>query len=411
MATFPSPSDIFTRYKTVLKSVKPSLNTNDNNSDFIIRGKPISGLVSGLYGDQSKVNDDTFILKARHQALIDRGADLGIPIQPATQAESQQVRFTGTPSVVIPASQSMVYLPTGILYILVSPVTIGGGGFVDGIVQCVSFGQIGNIAAPDTLQLISQPGGIDPVATLILNMADGSDLESDASYKQRLLDRFQKPPAGGNQFDYPNFAFKASPAVRSVFIVRFGRGLGTVDVYVTTGTTDIDTAVTQGLPIVRIPNPATIAIIQTYYDQNAPLTDCPKVFAPVETGIDVTVNVDLAQGLTFSSVPSDATWNPLGLTVQQLIEREVGRVLYKYATGGRKLPGFTGGYVVASDIEEGLDKYLSAVADPSNNNLPIGFLPLLQDRQVQKLDSPNYNKLLVANQLPAPGTITVILGT
>jgi hypothetical protein len=119
--------------------------------------------------------------------------------------------------------------------------------------------------------------------------------------------------------------------------------------------------------------------------------------------------VDLAQGLTLSSVPADPVYNPLNLTVQQLIQREVGRPLYKYSTGGRVIPGLSGGYVVASDIEESLDVWLSAVPDP-NTGLVLGLLPILADRQVQKLNGASYNLPVSQNQLAAPGTITVTLG-
>jgi len=47
-----------------------------------------------------------------------------------------------------------------------------------------------------------------------------------------------------------------------------------------------------------------------------------------------------------------------------LITREVGRVLYKQVVGGRIIPGFSNGFIVASDIEESLDLWLSAVPDP-----------------------------------------------
>jgi hypothetical protein len=240
-------------------------------------------------------------------------------------------------------------------------------------------------------------------------MADGSDIETDDSYRARLLSREQQPPAGGNETDYPNFAFLADTSVRSAFIRRFGRGLGTVDVYITTGTTDIDTAVTQGIPIVRIPSSIVLANVQAYYDAHVPLTDCPAVYAPSEVAVNVTVNVDLASGLSLTSVPSDPTNNPLNLTVQQLIMREIGRVLYKLPVGGRQIPGSTNGVVAASDIEEGLDVYLSAVKDPVSG-LYIGKIPVLADRQCQQLNSPNYNLPLLQNQLAAPGTINVILG-
>lgn len=409
MANFPTPSQIEQQYFQILRSIKPSINTNDKNSDFVIRGKAFTGLVSGLYGDQQKVNNDTYIPSARPEALLLRGQDLNIARQPATEAICEQVTFTGTNGTVIPIGTTLRYVATGVLYQTITSGTIALGE-VDLQVEALQTGQIGNISAPDTLILVSPPSGVDTIATLVVDMADGTDIETYDSYRQRLLDRYQHPPSGGNEFDYPNFAFAADPAVRSAFIRRFGRGLGTVDVYITTGTTDIDTAVTQGLSIVRIPSGGLIDTVQAYYDSHVPLTDCPGVFAPSEVPANATVAVDLAAGLTLSSVPADAVYNPLNLTVQQLIQREVGRVMYKLPSGGRLIPGFVNGFLTASDIEEGLDVWLSAVKDPVTG-IVIGKLPILTDRQCAKLDPPDYNLALAANNLVVPGTITVTLGT
>lgn len=409
MASFPTPSQILKTYLQYLKSLKPSLNTNDQNSDFVIRGKALSGLISGLYGDQQKVNNDTYASSARPEALLLKGADLGIDRQPATRAQCPQVRVPGTNgTVVAPGDLTFLYAPTNVIYTNTTGGTVTGG-VLDVVAQCQSYGQIGNIEAPDFLQVVSPPSGIGPQATLMQNMADGADIESIDSYRARIILREQQPPAGGNQTDYPNFAFEADPSVRSAFIRRFGRGLGTVDVYITTGTTDVDSAVTNGISIVRIPSSIVLNTVQQYYNEHVPLTDCPAVYAPTEITEDVTVKVVLAAGLTLSSVPADPVYNPLNLTVQQLIEREVGRVLYKLPVGGRKIPGFTDGFIAASDIEEGLDVWLSAVKDPVSG-LYIGKIPVLADRQCQPLDPPNINKAIGQNELAAPGTITVQIG-
>lgn len=409
MASFPGPSDIQTQYFQILKSIKPSLNVNDPNSDFVIRGKALTGLVSGLYGDQAKVNNDTFVSTARPEGLALEGQDLGIAPQPATKADSPQVEVNGVNgSVVTPGQLTFLYVPTNVIYTNTTGGTVSGG-VLDVEIQATITGQIGNVLAPDTLQVVSPPVGINTAAAIVQSIADGADVESTDSYRARLLSRKQQPPAGGNQTDYPNFAFAGDPSVRSATIRRFGRGLGTVDVYITTGTTDIDTAVTQGLSIVRIPSGTVIDNVQAYLDSHVPLTDCAEVFAPTQVNVPVTVNVVLAAGLTMSSVPSDPVNNPLGLTCAQLITREVGRPIYKFPVGGRKIPGFTNGFVVASDIEESLDVWLSAVPDETTGLL-IGKIPILADRQVQKLDGANWNLSLVANQLAAPGTITIVSG-
>jgi len=408
MSSFPTPDQIEAQYFQILKSIKPSININDSNSDFVIRGKVLSGLSSGIYGDQQKVNNDTFVSSARPEALILKGLDLGISRQPATQAESVQVRISGVNGTVIsPGDLTLIYSATNILYINLTGGIIAGG-ILDVVIRSQATGQIGNVIAPDTLNLVSPPAGVSQVANLIQSLADGSDIETIDSLRARILSRQQQPPAGGNSTDYPNFAFEANTSVRSAFVRRFGRGLGTVDIYITTGTTDVDTAITNGLAINRIPSSIVLSAVQDFYNAHVPLTDCPRVYAPVEILENVSVKVVLAFGLILTSVPS-SVYNPLGLTCLQLIQREVGRVLYKLPVGGRILPGSLNGFITASDIEAGLDEWLSAVKNQTTG-LPVGKIPILADRQCQPLDGLNINKAIGQNELAKPNVVTVTLG-
>lgn len=407
MINFLTPSQTNTQYLQVLKSLKPDLNTNDNNSDFVIRGNAISGVVSGLYGDLANINNDPFISTARPTALTIIGQDYNILPQPAVQAiGTNAVSVPGTNGTAInPGDLTFLYQPTNVLYTNTTGGTIASGILVVSV-QCLVAGQIGNVALSDVLTISSPPPGVGSTATVIENIGDGSDAETTDSYRSRLLLRRQNAPAGGNETDYPQFAFAASTAVRSATAYRFVRGLGTVGVYITSGTTDIDGAVTAGEAIVRIPTSDIINTVQDYYNSHVPLTDCPFVFTPTEVPINVGVNVIYASGLTGSSIPSDPVNNPLGLTCQQLVQREVSRVLYKYQTGGRTLPGRTGGWIVAADIEDGLDVWLSGVPN-QNTGVPNGIMAVLADWQVLPLDPPNIDLGITQDELPAPGTITV----
>lgn len=406
---FPSPSELQARYFQILKSIKPSINVNDINSDFVIRGRAFAGFASGFTGDAEKVNRDTWVNSARPEALLLHGADLGIGLQPATPSQTTGFRISGVNGTVInPGDLTVLYVPTGTLYSNTTGGVIAMGFLTVSLVSQTT-GQIGNVRAPDTMQIVSPPGGVNTSGDLLVSLTDGSNIETFDSYRARLLSRKQSPPAGGNQTDYPNFAFAADPSVRSVFINRFGRGLGTVDVYITTGTTDIDTAVTQGLAILRIPGAPVLATVQEYYDANVPLTDCASVYAPTEVPINVSLKYSLAAGVTLGSVPSDPVFNPLSLTTQQLIVREVSRALYKIPVGGRRIGGSLNGFVVAADIEASLDVWLSSATDPLSGSV-LGRIPILSDREVEPLDTPNYNRALVQNQLPTPGVITLIAG-
>lgn len=406
--TFPTPTQIFQRYQTILKGARPDINVLDKSGEALIRGRVTSGLVSGIYADQRLVDNDTFIKDARIEALVRHGTDANILQQPATAATTADFHVTGTIGTPIPAGTSVRYAPTGIIYGVAVASVIDGTGNAHISLAANSQGQITNVDVGETLTFVAPPPGIDPDGVLVLALADGSDPESVDSYRARLLENRQRQPAGGNEFDYPNFAFQASTAVRSALIRRFGRGLGTVDVYITTGTTDIDTAVTQGQAIIRVPSGGVIATVQAYYDANVPLTDCPRVFGPVEVDQDASMKVDLAAGITLATVPADPINNPLNLNVGQLIQREMERAIYKAPVGGRVIPGQPNGYVIASELEQAVDAMLSATID--TNGQAKGKIPVLVDREVGPLDGLNYNRMLVGNQLALPNVMTVTVG-
>ena len=410
MPVFPTPSQIQQTYFQILKSIKPSINTADANSDFVIRGKTISGIVSGMYGDQANVDSDSFISSSNGSALDLRGEDLGIPRNQPTYAISADIQITGINGTVIGiGALTFLYVATNIQYTNTTGGTIAGG-ILNLQITALIAGEIGNVVAPDTLQIISTPSGVNAIATLIDSIADGSDIETDNSYRARLLARLQNPPSGGNLADYKAWGYAADSSIQLVTIYRWATGLGTVGIYITSGTNNIDYAITNGIPVVRIPSGALLTTVQNYYNNVVPLTDCATVYAPTEIPISVTVNVVLDSGLTLSSVPSDSVNNPLNLTIQQLVQREVSRVIYKNPIGGRIITGYTNGVLAASDIEYNLNVWLSAVIDPVSQTA-IGIIPVLTDVFVEQLNPPiDYNIQILGNQLAAPGTILVVLG-
>lgn len=412
MANFPTPSQLQTQYLQILQSIKPAVNTSDLNSDFVIRGNVFAAFASGLYGDQAKVDNDTFITSSSPQALTLHGQDLGVPQSQATPASSDSVTINGPNGTVVTAGQlTFIFNSTGITYTNTIGGTISGGNLIVGI-QATTPGSIGNVSAPSSLSLIAPPSGIGALATLNDNLAGGSDVESTDSYRARLLSRLQMPPAGGNATDIRNFAFAADPAVRSVIVIPFALGLGTVGVYITTGSTDIDTAVTNGQSIVRVPSQTDINLVQAYMNANAPLTMCISVYGPTEIDFNGTVYVDLASGVILSTIPNDPVNNPLNLTVQQLIIREYGRALYKVPVGGWQLGSASPpGFIVASYIEQSMQQWLSSEVDPVSG-LTIGNIPVLADIRVPAIGDPSGTNFAIAsNNIVAPGTITVVLGT
>ncbi|WP_230478800.1 baseplate J/gp47 family protein [Kingella kingae] len=79
---------------------------------------------------------------------------------------------------------------------------------------------------------MAAPAGVQ--SDCVITAQGGTDAESDASLLARLLERLRRPPAGGNQYDYKNWALSVD-GVSSAYVYPLRRGLGTVDIAITSG--------------------------------------------------------------------------------------------------------------------------------------------------------------------------------
>lgn len=391
--TFKTPSQIADDYLTYLKSNKPEINTAQTDSDWWIRSRVVGGVVAGVYSDQRLIANDAFPQRARHEAL---GRFLELYFN-GTFLESTKAQgdaaVTGLIGSTITVGTQFLYEPTGNTYEAVSGVVLAAtAGTVP--VKSVSTGQGQNLLSGAPLTLPSPPAGIQPTAVAFGNISDGRDDETDPQATARILDRIRTPIAGGTVSDYKQWTAEADPSVVSVNVLRYPFGFGTVGVTFTAGTTDIDSALDNGLPIVQVPSEALIDIVAAYLETKKPLTDCVTVFPPAQEAIDVTVTVRYAQGTSGTILPGQT------LNQHDLVVREVKRAIYKTPAGGRILGA--SGYVLASEIEETIDLGLSAEA------VTQGKLQVLSDRQVADLSVTGPNRTLVATQIPVPGNITIL---
>lgn len=394
------PSQVAQDYLDELKSLKPGVNTDQNDSDWYIRSRVNGSILSGVYADQRLIANDAFPQRARHDALQrfleEYFGDEGVQgdFLPATQAQGN-VAVTGTAGQVVQQGLQGVYPPNGNTYSSTITVTldaIAGTGVIP--FQSVAAGQAQNLNDGAILNFPSPPTGLVTTAVVSGGLSDARDPESDTQARSRILTRIRQPLGVGRVSDYIQYAMQANPAVVSASVSRFPYGLGTVGVYITSGTTNVDAAIDAGEDISIIPSDALVAEVQAYLNINRPVTDCVTVLKPVAVPINVTVGVTYSQG-NGSTVLTGQT-----LTQDQLVQREVKRALYKTPVGGRVIGA--SGYMVASDIEETIDVKLSA--EP----VVAGSIPILQDRQVYPLSVTGYNRGLLPNETPIPGTISVV---
>lgn len=390
--TFKTPSQLADDYLRILKSLKPSVNIAQKDTDWWIRSRALGGLVAGVYADQRLIANDAFPQRARTEAVL-RFLDLYFQRGFKDATQSVGLAFisgeVGTP---VNTGLQFTYSPNGNIYAAdESIVMTAPTGFVR--VKSAGTGQAQNLFEEAPLTISSPPTGLDSASYAYSDFTDGRNQETNSEAVAAILARIRQPIGVGRESDYIQYAFEASTSVVSASVVRFPFGLGTVGVYITSGTTDIDTALDNGQAITFEPSDELIETVQAYLQANKPVTDCVTVMKPIPKTIDVVAKIRYSNG--------DGTTILTGqtLTQEQLVVREIQRAIYKTPVGGRVFDAQ--GYMLASEIEETIDAGLSA-GDPV-----VGSNPILSDRQIISLNLASPNCTVGTNEKPIPGTITV----
>lgn len=205
------------------------------DSDFGVRAGATAAAVEGLYQHQAWIARQTFPDTADTENLERHAALHGLTRKRATVAQGAAT-FTGTPGAVIPLGTEAKTLG-GLVFVTtqeatIGPVLNGAGGTITVPVQAGAAGAAYNLAAGTGLTLTSAPSGVQGAATLTGAAIGGTEAETDAQLLARVLDVLRNPPAGGNKADWRRWAMNVD-GVTAAYVFPLRRGLGTVDVCVT----------------------------------------------------------------------------------------------------------------------------------------------------------------------------------
>lgn len=386
--------DIWQEYRAALLGKRTDANVDQEDSDYWIRGHVTAGVAAGVRADIERDALDAFPQSARREALLRHKFTLfnSSSFDPATVAQGP-AQITGTNTTVLPAGTQATHLPSGNVYATTADVTISSGVATPNW-QSINAGQSQNLAVGAVLTISSPPAGINSTATVQSpGIGDGTDEEDEDRLAARLLNRMQSSARGGNDPDHVAWALSIS-GVTGAAVIRYPLGFGSVGVVITSGTTDIDSALDNDLTITFTPSSDLIAAVQDYIESVDPATEGVFIYAPTLPTIDVTVAVKFLTG------DKDTVLSGQTLTQGQLVEREVKRAIYKTPLGGVTI-GSTG-YVTKKSIEDMIDSRLSAIDTVLGQTLQI-----VTDRIVSNLDGSNANKALSVDARAIPGTITV----
>lgn len=258
-----------------LKSLRPTADTSVD-SDYYVRYSSIASAIEGLYEHQAWVVKQIFPDTADSEYLALHARVRGLSHKPAV-ASRGQFAVRGSPGSA--AAAGLAVKIGDRQYVTTEPGAIGADGTGRIAAMALVAGVAGNAPAGTSGTLMAPPPGIATEVSVV-TMTGGVDKETDAELLLRLLELIRRPPAGGNRYDYRRWAMEV-PGVSAAYVYPLRRGLGTVDVVITSGG--------------ALPSAETIARVQAHIDDVRPVTAKNSlVLAPTEkvVAVDTAVKLD-----------------------------------------------------------------------------------------------------------------------
>lgn len=265
----------------ILRDISNQLPDADtgSDSDFAIRATGTASGIEGLYEHQLYIYRQIFPDTADSDNLLRHAATRGLSKKRAVTADGS-ILLNGQPGAQVTAALTAQTLDAR-QYTTTATGTVGADGTLTLAAVCTIAGSAGNADAGTSLTLLSPPNGLTSAASIV-EMAGGTDDETDAELLARLLDVIRRPPAGGNQWDFRRWAMNVD-GVSAAYVYPLRRGLGTCDVVITAS---------GGLP-----SSATIAAVQAAIDGQRPVTakNC-LALAPSIVTVDHVIQVAFPGG-------------------------------------------------------------------------------------------------------------------
>jgi uncharacterized phage protein gp47/JayE len=243
----------------------------------------------------------------RHGDIWLVNADGTVGRKVATLAHGS-VTMTGTPGILVPAATQLN--SRVVTYETLADVTIGTGPTPADIIA-LDPGTFGNLNEGEIVNFVTAISGVDGSA-VVVELTGGTDAETDAELRARILRRIQNPPMGGAAGDYEAWALAVPGVTRAWAAPEQGTGTITVRFLM-----DDLRASDDGWP-----TPDDVLAVDTYIEKMRPVTvkDC-YVLAPIKEFLDITIA---------NLVPS----NP---EVQSEIEQSIRDMLFAEAAPGQTI--------------------------------------------------------------------------
>lgn len=248
------------------------------DSDAYARASSLAACAEGIYAHQKWLIKQFFPDTADTEFLEKHAGLRGLRRRNATYAAGKGATVSGNPDAVI-AVGLQIKTEDGRFYETTESEVIPAGGSVVVAVRSLATGAAQNIKTTTKGSFMAAPVGVS--SDVVLNDVVGAtNAESDSSLLERLLNKIRRPAAGGNRYDYKDWALEVD-GVEQAYVYPLRRGLGTVDIAITA---DND-----------VPSDDTVRRTQEYIDQERPVTAKEsKVVKPDVTKVNFNIQVKIS---------------------------------------------------------------------------------------------------------------------
>ena len=255
----------------------PNADTSED-SDAYARASSLAACAEGIYAHQKWLIKQFFPDTADTEFLEKHAGLRGLRRRNATYAAGKGATVSGNPDAVI-AVGLQIKTEDGRFYETTESAVISASGSAVVAVRSLATGAAQNIKTATKGSFMAAPVGVS--TDVVLNDVVGAtNAESDSSLLERLLNKIRRPAAGGNKYDYKDWALEVD-GVEQAYVYPLRRGLGTVDIAITADN--------------GVPSDDTVRRAQEYIDQERPVTAKEsKVVKPDVTKINFNIQVKIS---------------------------------------------------------------------------------------------------------------------
>lgn len=255
----------------------PNADTSED-SDAYARASSLAACAEGIYAHQKWMIKQFFPDTADTEFLEKHAGLRGLRRRNATYSAGKGATVSGNPDAVI-AVGLQIKTEDGRFYETTESAVIPASGSVIVAVRSLATGAVQNIKTATKGSFMAAPVGVS-TDVVLNNVVGATNDESDSSLLERLLNKIRRPAAGGNKYDYKDWALEVD-GVEQAYVYPLRRGLGTVDIAITADN--------------GVPSDDTVRRAQEYIDQERPVTAKEsKVVKPDVTKVNFNIQVKIS---------------------------------------------------------------------------------------------------------------------